>query len=140
MNCLFVIVVLYATIAVSLGYESCTSSRQNQLKNGNSPIIHQCDENGDYLPLQQYVDPPHWKWCFDKNGEVLMGPSRQIETCVCPLKKIASEEAGEPVPECDKKGYFSVEQKEFASKWCVDKNTGEMTSELYPIDSRIKCD
>ncbi|XP_023229926.1 uncharacterized protein LOC111630131 [Centruroides sculpturatus] len=139
MKSLFVIVVLSATIAVSLGYSSCTSSRQNQLKKENPYIIHQCDENGDYLPLQQTVVAPHWKWCFDKDGGVLIGPSKQIETCVCPVKKVASEEAGERVPECDDKGYFSVVQKEGANKWCVDRNTGEKTSDLYPIDSNINC-
>ncbi|XP_023240588.1 U24-ctenitoxin-Pn1a-like [Centruroides sculpturatus] len=139
MKTLLKIVVLSATIAVSLGYSRCIRSRQHNLRQANPFVIHQCDENGDYLPLQQTVGTPHWRWCFNKNGNVLMGPSRKIETCVCFVKMFASQEAGERVPRCDRKGYFYVVQKDGTNEWCVDKNTGEKTSSLRPINSEIIC-
>lgn len=125
---------------MSRAYSSCASARTNQLNERTPYIIYHCDENGDYSPLQETVGSPKWKWCFDKDGGNLLGPSRNIQSCNCVIKNHQLEKSGAAHTfGCDSQGYFAVHQSNDTHGWCVHRETGETTVSPLPSTTPINC-
>ncbi|XP_067123905.1 U20-hexatoxin-Hi1a-like [Centruroides vittatus] len=125
MRRVLIVAILSSMMIMALGETACQRSRARELAKDKPYVIHECDEEGNYLPLQQTVGTPHWKWCFDKDGDVVLGPSQKIEVCHCPLAKYNAMQSNEDyVPTCDGSGYYLPIQDHNTNRWCVDINTG----------------
>uniref|UniRef100_A0A1V1WBF3 Putative venom protein n=1 Tax=Superstitionia donensis TaxID=311983 RepID=A0A1V1WBF3_9SCOR len=136
-------IVLACFVAVVVSEETaCQRARERQLQNRNSVIVNRCDENGNYEALQVYSDGS-WKICFTPDGDVIQGPSRTIEYCECFKTRYELSKQNLPsekLPDCKATGEFVALQSDGVSHWCVDKVTGEKTTEPRPLSRSITCD
>ncbi|XP_075057685.1 uncharacterized protein LOC142143610 isoform X2 [Mixophyes fleayi] len=111
--------------------------------------VPQCDEKGDYHPLQCHGSSGYC-WCVDTNGKEIAGtktpPGHTRPTCGVPAvdtpclkerKKLIGDktpQVGAYVPQCDEKGDYHPLQCHGSSGycWCVDSIGKEIAGTKYP--------
>lgn len=132
---------------------ACQEHRERELRNRQSPLIPECDHNGDYKDKQCHppsADRTRFCQCWAPNGIVLSPPSKTTDTCKClsdrykALNPSGSTDGngydsegnqrrmiGQFIPECETNGKFRKRQCQgyTGQCWCVDQMTGEQTGE-----------
>uniref|UniRef100_A0A4Q8K4I8 U62-Liphistoxin-Lsp1b_1 n=1 Tax=Liphistius sp. SGP-2016 TaxID=1905180 RepID=A0A4Q8K4I8_9ARAC len=140
------IVAIFVILGLVIASEAGTDCQEAREKAKQSKfflqMIPNCDEDGNYLPLQCYE---HSKscMCVKPDGSVVTPPDFHIRACKCILE---SKNAFQPhlignyVPQCERDGTYSRTQCHGSTGycWCVDEK-GVRLSESVPPGQDIRC-
>lgn len=110
----------------------------------------QCDENGDYLPVQ-CSDTNGYCWCVDENGAEIPGTKKQGQVNCTPInhqtkcQKEASSVIPMPgtfIPRCDENGDYRPKQcyGSIGVCWCVYKNGTKVSGTDHRVSQNLNCD
>uniref|UniRef100_A0A482ZDX7 U33-Liphistoxin-Lm1a_1 n=1 Tax=Liphistius malayanus TaxID=1203467 RepID=A0A482ZDX7_9ARAC len=122
----------------------CQEHRERESKS-NAPLplrlIPECDEQGDYKPLQCFKDSKFCA-CWDKSGQPVTQASQKTKACDCIVQKSAAEKkvlVGAFRPQCEEDGKFKLTQCHGSTGhcWCVDPATGRNTT--TPVRGVVNC-
>ncbi|GFY60245.1 uncharacterized protein TNIN_500031 [Trichonephila inaurata madagascariensis] len=100
---------------------------------GREKLVPNCDENGDYMPMQCYQGSKLCS-CYGESGHPITPPSTKLKSCKCLVqryKALKSGLIGVFVPQCETDGTFSKRQciGSVGVCFCVNPMTGNLKSE-----------
>jgi hypothetical protein len=135
MTKIIIVLLLLQIINICFCVTECQRKRIQALDNKNNQtnvqanvLIPECDENGDYLPLQCYgtaISGGRFCLCWDKESQVVRGPSKNIKACKCFVEQYeAAKRNIRYFPQCEDSGFYKSLQCSIGKWWCVDPNKG----------------
>ncbi|CAL1285399.1 unnamed protein product [Larinioides sclopetarius] len=137
-QCIFLLVLgVLAEFSYAEREKSDCEKHRERESASNAPLplrmVPECDENGDYKPMQCFRDS-NFCACWDKSGNPVTQPSGHVRSCKCLLEKHVAENGGligAFKPACEEDGKYKKTQCHGSTGycWCAHQETGEKLTE-----------
>ncbi|XP_054720321.1 U24-ctenitoxin-Pn1a-like isoform X2 [Uloborus diversus] len=130
-----ILVVTFCLAGIALALTECEEHRQReQQSNTKVKLVPECDENGDYKPLQCFQGSP-FCMCWRKDGSHITEPSRKLKSCGCIVHRdeaVSRHLIGNYHPQCEEDGTYSRTQchGSVGYCWCVDEHGNKVNKSL----------
>uniref|UniRef100_A0A1D0C023 U20-hexatoxin-Hi1a n=1 Tax=Hadronyche infensa TaxID=153481 RepID=TK1A_HADIN len=140
-----IIVILAAFVNGAQEKTECQQHRERETRS-RAPLplrlIPECDENGEYKPLQCFKDSKFCA-CWDKTGQPMTEPKQGIKACECIVQRETVQKIrgliGAFTPQCEEDGKYSKMQCHGSTGhcWCVEQVSGRNVT--APVRGRLEC-
>uniref|UniRef100_A0A482ZC70 U56-Theraphotoxin-Sfo1a_1 n=1 Tax=Selenotholus foelschei TaxID=1905327 RepID=A0A482ZC70_9ARAC len=141
----FLIVLIFAACVNGAKEKTECEKHRERETNSRAPLpmrlIPECDENGDYKPLQCFKDS-NFCACWDKTGEAMTDPSNKIKACDCIVQRETTHRKrliGAYAPQCQEDGKYTKIQCHGSTGhcWCAEEHSGAKITE--PTRGKLEC-